>query len=261
MVSALPPPAVIHMNPASELADRVLLPGDPHRAMAMAQSLLEGPRMFNHNRGLWGYTGTAPDGRPLTVQSTGMGGPSVAIVVEELLDLGATTLVRVGTCGAFAEGIELGDLVVASAALSADGASAALGATGPVMADRTVTESLLDAGRRHGARSAMVATTDLFYDDRADVAREWIAGGAAAVEMEAATVFRIAERRRVAAGCVLAVTDVLPGGDARAGRVRMDRSAIQDAGLLAGAVAVEALTGVRQEVGKPAVEQGDAPST
>ncbi len=96
--------AAIHMNPAAELAERVLLPGDPHRALAMAQSLLEAPVMFNHNRGLWGYTGVAPDGDLLTVQATGMGGPSAAVVVEELLDLGAATLVRVGTCGAFADG-------------------------------------------------------------------------------------------------------------------------------------------------------------
>ena len=69
----------------------------------MAQAVLEAPpKMFNHTRGLWGYTGTAPDGEPLTIQSTGMGGPSAAIVVEELIDLGARTLVRIGTCGALA---------------------------------------------------------------------------------------------------------------------------------------------------------------
>ena len=78
----------------------MLLPGDPHRALAVAQAVLDEPLMFNHARGLWGYTGTAPDGEPLTVQSTGMGGPSAAIVIEELIDLGARTLVRIGTCGA-----------------------------------------------------------------------------------------------------------------------------------------------------------------
>jgi uridine phosphorylase len=206
----------------------------------MAQSLLEEPRMFNHNRGLWGYTGTAPDGDPLTVQATGMGGPSAAVVVEELLDLGARTLVRVGTCGAFAPELALGDLVVARAALSADGASSALGAAGVVEADQRVTASLLEAGRPHGARPGIVATTDLFYDDRTDVARGWIAGGAVAVEMEAATIFRIAERRRAAAGCVLAVTDLLAGGDARGGRTRMDRADIDTAGLRAAEVAIGA---------------------
>ena len=81
--------APIHLHPTTELAPRVLLPGDPGRALHLAQELLEAPLMFNHNRGLWGYTGTAADGEPLTIQSTGMGAPSAAIVAHELLKLGA----------------------------------------------------------------------------------------------------------------------------------------------------------------------------
>src|SRR5579884_497594 len=92
--------APIGLQPTAELADRVLLPGDPARALLLAESLLEGTRMFNHHRGLWGYTGLAPDGAPLTIQSTGMGGPSAAIVITELSQLGARRLLRVGTCGA-----------------------------------------------------------------------------------------------------------------------------------------------------------------
>ena len=98
----------IHLRPTAELAERVLLPGDPGRALLIAQSVLAEPRMFNHNRGLWGYTGAAADGELMTVQSTGMGGPSAAIVVEELIGLGARRLVRVGTCGALVPGLELG---------------------------------------------------------------------------------------------------------------------------------------------------------
>src|ERR687890_1522811 len=101
-----------HLQPTAELAERVLLPGDPGRALAVAQALLEPPpRMFNHARGLWGYTGIAADGEPLTVQATGMGGPSAAIVCEELIALGAATLVRIGTCGALDPAIELGILL------------------------------------------------------------------------------------------------------------------------------------------------------
>ncbi|HEX5146954.1 MAG TPA: hypothetical protein VFV85_08025, partial [Conexibacter sp.] len=92
--------AALHVNPTTELAERVLLPGDPGRALLLAQSLLDAPKMFNHNRGLWGYTGAAADGAPLTIQSTGMGGPSAAIVIEELVQLGARRFVRVGPCGA-----------------------------------------------------------------------------------------------------------------------------------------------------------------
>ncbi|MEA2194165.1 MAG: purine-nucleoside phosphorylase, partial [Solirubrobacteraceae bacterium] len=72
----------VHIHPTAELAPRALLPGDPGRALALAQLVLTEPKMFNHNRGLWGYTGEAiADGRPLTIQSTGMGGPSAAIVI------------------------------------------------------------------------------------------------------------------------------------------------------------------------------------
>ncbi len=106
----------------------MLLPGDPGRALALAQSLLREPRMFNHHRGLWGYTGTAPDGEPLTIQSTGMGGPSAAIVLTELIALGARRAIRVGTCGALAAGLALGELVIAREAICADGTSRALGA-------------------------------------------------------------------------------------------------------------------------------------
>ena len=85
-------PDPIHIHATAPLADRVLLPGDPGRALALAQLLLSAPKMFNHNRGLWGYTGeTIADGRPLTIQSTGMGGPSAAIVISELADLNSTT--------------------------------------------------------------------------------------------------------------------------------------------------------------------------
>src|SRR5436190_17542426 len=96
--------APIHLKPATELAERVLLPGDPHRALTVAQALTEQPKMFNHHRGLWGYTGVGRDGELLTIQATGMGGPSAAIVIEELVALGAKTLVRIGTCGALSDG-------------------------------------------------------------------------------------------------------------------------------------------------------------
>ncbi|HVR05563.1 MAG TPA: hypothetical protein VMS02_05935, partial [Solirubrobacteraceae bacterium] len=126
----------IHLRPTAPLAERVLLPGDPGRALALAQALIEQPRMFNHHRGLWGYTGPArADGKPLTVQSTGMGGPSAAIVLHELIALGARRAIRVGTCGALAPGLALGDLVLAEQAIAADGTSAALGAAERTWAD------------------------------------------------------------------------------------------------------------------------------
>ena len=219
-------PATLHLQPAAPLAERVLLPGDPHRALAVAQALLDGPKMFNHNRGLWGYTGTARDGELLSVQSTGMGGPSAAIVVEELIDLGARTLVRIGTCGALREGLKLGELVTAAEVIATDGTSAALGAERRLTPDEALTSTLV-AG---GARPVTALTTDLFYDPRGDALVEWVADGADVVEMEAATLLAVADRRGVAAAVVLGVTDLLAAG----GRERMPRAEVEPLGIALG---------------------------
>src|SRR5215216_2958547 len=119
----------VHLHPTAPIAPDAILPGDPGRALALAQDLLEGPRMSNHHRGLWGYYGeTKAGGRPLTIQSTGIGGPSSAVVLAELAELGVRRAVRVGTCRALGPDLALGDLAVVEAALSGDGASRALGA-------------------------------------------------------------------------------------------------------------------------------------
>src|SRR5215207_6976777 len=123
------------LKPHEPVAERVLLPGNPGRALRLAQQLLDGPRMLNHHRGLWGYSGPGPGGAPLTIQSTGLGGPSAAAVVAELIALGARRLVRVGTAAGLGA-TPLGALVVADEALAADGTSRALGAADRVDADR-----------------------------------------------------------------------------------------------------------------------------
>jgi uridine phosphorylase len=225
----------LHLQPAAEVAERVLLPGDPRRALAVAQALLDKPRMLNHNRGLWGYTGRASDGELLSVQSTGMGGPSAAIVTEELIALGARRLVRIGTCGALHDGLSLGELLVAEAVLPADGASAALGADGRLAPDPTLTAALKEGG----ARPATVVTTDLFYDPRAGLIGEWSAAGAEAVELEAAAVLRVAARREVEAACLLAVTDV-PGAN---GAIRISAADLELAEVRLGEVGYAALGG------------------
>ena len=225
--------ATIHLVPHADVAERVLLPGDPGRALRLAQHLLEPPRMLNHNRGLWGYTGAAPDGEPLTIQSTGMGGPSTAIVVEELIQLGARRFVRVGTCGAIAGGLALGEVLVAEGALAEDGTSRALGAGGTLRPDRELQAAL--AAAADGARAGLVVSSDLFYDP--DPARydRWAAAGALAVEMEFATLLAVAERRGVAAGCVLAVSDLV------AERQRIGAEALEAAEKAMGSIAASAL--------------------
>jgi uridine phosphorylase len=200
-------PATIHLRPHAAVAERVLVPGDPGRALRLAQALLDAPKMLNHNRGLWGYTGTAADGEPLTIQSSGMGGPSAAVVIEELIDLGARRLVRVGTCGALDGTASLGDLIAAERVLAHDGASRALGAGDVVTPD----EGLLAQLRPHVAHAATVVTTDLFYDPRPGLEEAWRTGGAIAVEMEAAAVLAAAARRGAAAACVLLVSNAVRG--------------------------------------------------
>jgi DeoD family purine-nucleoside phosphorylase len=199
--------ATVHLRPHAPVSERVLVPGDPGRALRLAQAMLDTPKMLNHNRGLWGYTGAAADGEPLTIQSTGMGGPSAAIVVEELVELGARRIVRVGTCGALAEDLRVGELLAPDRILARDGTSRALGAGDDVSPDPALHAAL----RERTARTGAVVTTDLFYDRRAEVEAGWREAGAVAVEMEAATVIAAAARLGAAAACVLLVSNVVRG--------------------------------------------------
>jgi DeoD family purine-nucleoside phosphorylase len=226
---------VIHLNPTAELAPRVLLPGDPGRALRLATALIEQPRMFNHNRGLWGYTGTAHDGELLTIQSTGMGGPSIAIVAHELIDLGALTLLRVGTCGGFGAELELGQLVIATEALATDGAGVALGADARVAASPALLAALRRAALGSRAAAGAVVTSDLFYDERG-LERSWRDAGAIAVEMECAALFTLAAKREIAAAAVMIVSDRVC-----AERQRIEPDALELAELEMGRIALAAL--------------------
>lgn len=220
----------IHLHPTGPLAERVLLPGDPGRALLLAQSLLTEPRMFNHNRGLWGYTGLAPDGDPLTIQSSGMGGPSAAIVISELAELGAKHLVRVGTCGALDPALTLGDLLVATSALSRDGTSRALG----VPERATPDPELLRALRADGSlKPVAMASVDLFYG--ADE-RELFETGAQALDMECATLFALAPKLALRAAAILITSDTLLPD-----RHRISADALREAEREAGTIAARAL--------------------
>jgi DeoD family purine-nucleoside phosphorylase len=240
--------APIALNPTTVLSERVLLPGDPGRALMLAESLLDGAKMFNHNRGLWGYTGLAPDGEPLTIQSTGIGGPSAAIVIHELIDLGASRLLRVGTCGALSQGLRLGDLVIVTEAIAADGASRALGGDERVPASQDLLETVIAATeppfpdedhRRHASHRGPILTTDLLYDERG-LEQQWADAGALAVEMEAAALFALAGARGVQAAALLVVSDlVLPK------RVRIGQDELRAAERRMGEAALRALRASR----------------
>lgn len=227
----------IHIKPTAELAPRVLMPGDPGRALLFAQTLLSSPAMFNHHRGLWAYTGLAADGEPLTIQSTGMGGPSAAIVMAELADLGATRFLRAGTCGALAGRLRLGDLVIVTEAVAGDGTSRALGAPERVSPDPVLLGALL-ALEEPDVSAGVVASTDLFYAAGPELERAWRQAGAAAVDMESAALLSLAQQRGLQAGSILLVSDLL-----RSQRVRMAMPELRAGEQRLGELAARALTG------------------
>jgi DeoD family purine-nucleoside phosphorylase len=229
----MPYSAPIHLRPTAPLGERVLLPGDPGRALALAQALLDKPRMFNHHRGLWGYTGAAEDGQPVTIQSTGMGGPSAAIVLSELIALGVKRAIRVGTCGALVEDLTLGQLVIASEAICADGTSRALGVDERVSADPALTDALAHA--RPSARVGTIVSVDLFYE----IATRTADRDALAVEMEAAALFAIGANAGIGVACMLAVSDTF---DASGERQRIDDETLLDSAAVMGRAAIAALT-------------------
>jgi uridine phosphorylase len=232
-------PQPLHILPTAPLAGRVLLPGDPGRALRLAQSLLESPKMFNHHRGLWGYTGEATvDGRPLTIQSTGMGGPSAAIVIAELVALGAVTLMRVGTCGALRPEIAAGDLLIVTEAICEDGTSRALAAAERVAPSDELLAALVAAGAGE-ARQVVAVSTDLVYDRPPGERDRWTRLGASAVELETATLLALARRRGVRAAAVLVAADAIgPDGERR----RIDPERFEHAERALGRLAAAALS-------------------
>jgi purine-nucleoside phosphorylase len=220
------PDRPVVLKPHEPVAERVLLPGDPGRALRMAQQLIDRPRMLNHHRGLWGYTGPAADGALLTIQSTGLGGPSAAAVVAELVELGARRLIRTGTAAAVGA-TPLGALVVAEAAIAADGTSRALGAGARVIADTRLVTSLSRAG---SVTRGLVASADV-HDPV--LARGWAAEGVLAADLATAAVLAAAAKRGAAAGAILGVT--------RAGGERIGEEALATLEAALGALGAAAL--------------------
>jgi purine-nucleoside phosphorylase len=196
-----------------DYAPLVLLPGDPNRARRISERFDSGSaRQVNDHRGLLGFTGTY-NGTPISVQTSGMGTPSMSIVAEELLRLGAKRLIRVGTCGGIAKGLKTGDLVIATAACPVDGSTATYlhGEAYAPAADFALTRALVDAAVAAGmeARTGLVASVDVFYNTDDDYAQRWRDRGVLAFEMEASALFFLAARAGVQAACALTVSDVL----------------------------------------------------
>ena len=225
MAGPVPIPPEI-LRPHEPVAERVLLPGDPGRALRLSTQLIDGPRMLNHHRGLWGYSGPGTDGPPLTIQSTGLGGPSAAAVVAELVALGARRLVRVGT-GAALGATAAGAVVVVESALAYDGASRALGAGERVAADPALTAALAGAA---DVAPAPIASADI-HDPV--LAAGWAAAGAVACDLTTAAVLAAAAHGGVAGAALIGIT--------RAGGARLEGDALEALERRLGAAALAAL--------------------
>ena len=198
-----------------DYAEACLLPGDPLRAKYVAENFLEGAEEKNSERGMLGYTGTY-GGRPVSVQATGMGCPSAAIVVEELVQLGVKRLLRIGTCGGLQPDLALGDLLVAISAVPADATAMHYvgGEPHAPTADWELVHGAVHAAKELGRRVRVgpIVSSDVFYDPDPERARRWSERGILGVEMEAAVLFTLGALRKVQAGCLLTVSDVIVEG-------------------------------------------------
>ena len=196
-----------------DVAKYVLLPGDPRRVEKIAAHFDEGRKVADY-RGFITYTGEV-EGIGITACSTGIGGSSTAIVAEELTRIGAGTLIRVGTTGALQPEMEAGDIIVATAAIRADGTSKAyIPVEYPAIADFEVVSALLrSAGEtRRKVRYGIVLSSDSFYAGSEEEAARFDSGNVLSVEMEASTLFTLASVKRLRAGAILAVDGNLVKG-------------------------------------------------
>jgi purine-nucleoside phosphorylase len=200
-----------------EIAARVLLPGDPLRAKWIAETYLEDAKCYSNVRGMLGFTGTY-EGVAVSVQGSGMGMPSASIYYHELLaDYGATTLIRVGSCGALTEELQLRDVVLASAS-STDSAMNRVRFDGLVdyapVASFELLRTAVDVAAAMGVpvHVGQVFAADAFYTDRPDLFDRLAAYGVLAVEMESAALYTLAARFRARALTLLTVSDHIKTG-------------------------------------------------
>ena len=242
-------PVHIRAEPG-DYAEDCLLPGDPLRAKYIAETFLEDTRQVNGERAMLGFTGTY-EGRAVSVQASGIGCPSTAIVAEELIQLGVRRILRVGTCGGLQPDLALGDLVIAISAVPAD--PTALHYTGGEPHAPTASWDLVH-GAVHAAkelgkkvRIGPVASSNVFYDLDGDRAQRWSDRSILAVEMEAAVLFTIGAVRKIETGCLLTVSDVKVAGKS----VRISDEDMRRAVNEMTELALSTVTGISGRAGNP----------
>lgn len=199
-----------------EIADTVLLPGDPMRAKWIASTFLENAVCYNDVRGMLGFTGYYK-GKRVSVQGTGMGIPSALIYCHELInDYGVKNLIRVGSAGSYQENVKLRDIIIAMAASSTSGINNARF----VNADYAPTAnfnlflnaSLYARNNNIPIKAGNVLSADEFYEDDPEAYKKWARYGVLCVEMETAGLYTIAAKHGVNALSILTISDSLVTG-------------------------------------------------
>jgi purine-nucleoside phosphorylase len=201
-----------------EIAEQVLLPGDPLRAKWIAETFLEDPKCYSEVRGMLGFTGRW-QGVPVSIQGSGMGMPSAAISTHELInDYGVRSVLRVGSCGALTADLNLGDVIAAIGAATDSNMNRArfdgLVDYAPV-ADFGLLRTAADVAERRGIalRVGPILAADAFYTDRPDLYDALAEYGVLAVEMESAAIYTIAARYGAKALTILTVSDHIKRGE------------------------------------------------
>jgi purine-nucleoside phosphorylase len=198
---------------AGDIAETVLMPGDPYRARWAAETFLTDAKLVNDVRGMLGYTGTW-QGHLVTIQGSGMGMPSLSIYANELIrDYGAQTLIRIGSAGAMQPQIKVRDLVLAMSACTLSTPSR--GIFRELNFAPTADFGLLQAawkaaeGRDVATHAGQIYSSDVFYDERPDLNEQMQRHGVLCVEMEAAELYTLAARYGRRALAVLTISDHL----------------------------------------------------
>ncbi len=196
-----------------DYAPNVLCPGDPRRAQYIAETFFDpGFRQVNEERGMLGFTGTF-EGKPISVQTTGMGCPSSGIVFEELVMLGAKRLIRVGTCGGLKPGMTMGDTVIGITATAEDPTPLRVAQVESYAPTATFELAEVAAGlsRDSGATVHVgpIVTSGVFYDPDPGTFARWKRLGHVGVEMEAAMMYTIAAIHGLEALAMMTVSDIL----------------------------------------------------